>query len=380
MTRTGSHNLTIDYTRICQWLGLPAGPWPPDHYTLLGLERGETDPRRIEAMAHQRLKLVRCYQISHPDLATAAMNRMAEAFACLCDANAKRQYDAEFGFVARDQPLSVPNGDTSVANKSAANDTVSDGLPTVVVWTAAVSPPPRGSNPALAETCPDPPAAPLEIPDEAPGAAAQVAAVPTPEMDVEPSSSSVPAPSPPAAPVDPVLAAAQKSWRAWKGMWGKAALQQRLIHTRTLLQTWLRLARYVNPGKGPLAAGQHQNFRGMLARIEILREDLPLLLGEPGQPGYRVSILARDEDPVAAFRQMDAAERLALAQDWKKSAALLQAHAQFLEAELGELYQESRVTRWFRPVRGFLVANAGWVLAVLLGSLVLIGILAKATM
>src|SRR5262245_48733497 len=80
---------------ICTWLGLPADVWPPDHYRLLGLSPGESDPNRIEERVHQRLDAVRRYQMAHPDQATEAMNRIAQAFVCLSDPSSKRVYDAD---------------------------------------------------------------------------------------------------------------------------------------------------------------------------------------------------------------------------------------------------------------------------------------------
>ncbi len=71
---------------ICEWLGLPAGTWPPDHYRLLGLEPGESDAERIEQRVHERLEAVRHYQMAHPEQATEAMNRLAQAYVCLTDA------------------------------------------------------------------------------------------------------------------------------------------------------------------------------------------------------------------------------------------------------------------------------------------------------
>ena len=79
---------------ICEWLGLPAGTWPPDHYRLLGLEPGESDAERIERRIHERLDAVRRYQMAHPEQATEAMNRLAQAYVCLTEPASKRAYDA----------------------------------------------------------------------------------------------------------------------------------------------------------------------------------------------------------------------------------------------------------------------------------------------
>src|SRR5688500_2240961 len=96
----------MDRELICAWLGLPADAWPPDHYALLGLERGAGDAARIEQEVHERMARVRSYQLSHPESATEAMNRLAQAYACLTDPQAKAAYDRE---LARPRvPVAVP--------------------------------------------------------------------------------------------------------------------------------------------------------------------------------------------------------------------------------------------------------------------------------
>ena len=84
----------MDAGLIRSWLQLPAGDWPPDHYTLLGLEAGESDVARIEQQVYERMEHVRRYQLTHPEPATEAMNRLAQALVCLTDPAAKRAYDA----------------------------------------------------------------------------------------------------------------------------------------------------------------------------------------------------------------------------------------------------------------------------------------------
>src|SRR6266852_979511 len=83
----------MNHDKIYSWLGLPSGHWPPDHYSLLGLKPGEGDIARIEHHVQERLAKLRCYQLSHPDQATEAMNRLAQAFMCLTDPEAKKCYD-----------------------------------------------------------------------------------------------------------------------------------------------------------------------------------------------------------------------------------------------------------------------------------------------
>src|SRR5262249_36024922 len=99
----------MNHELICSWLGLPADAWPPDHYRLLGLEPGEPDVGLIEQRVHQRLETVRRYQMMHPEQATEAMNRLAQAYVCLTDVAAKKAYDHKlFGPRARSVPPPPP--------------------------------------------------------------------------------------------------------------------------------------------------------------------------------------------------------------------------------------------------------------------------------
>jgi len=81
------------HEQICQVLGLSAEAWPPDHYALLGLKRGESDKQLIEQRVHERMRQLRPYQLSYPDQATEAMNRLAQAYSCLTDPAARQAYD-----------------------------------------------------------------------------------------------------------------------------------------------------------------------------------------------------------------------------------------------------------------------------------------------
>src|SRR5262249_25432894 len=66
-----------------------------DHYTLLGLEPGEADTRRIEQRVQERMESLRRYQLTQADQVTEGMNRLAQALVCLTDPAAKKAYDAQ---------------------------------------------------------------------------------------------------------------------------------------------------------------------------------------------------------------------------------------------------------------------------------------------
>jgi hypothetical protein len=84
----------VDYALLRSWLGLLPGPWPPDHYTLLGFPVGQVPPAALEARVMERMDLLRRYQLLHPDLVTEGMNRLAQALITLTDPAGQAAYDA----------------------------------------------------------------------------------------------------------------------------------------------------------------------------------------------------------------------------------------------------------------------------------------------
>jgi hypothetical protein len=102
------------HEQICEILGLSPKTWPPNHYALLGLKRGESDGQLIETRVHDRMRQVRPYQLSYPEQVTEVMNRLAQAFACLTDPTARQAYDeslqaphSEPGFASRTENGSI---------------------------------------------------------------------------------------------------------------------------------------------------------------------------------------------------------------------------------------------------------------------------------
>ncbi|MCA9040361.1 MAG: general secretion pathway protein GspE [Planctomycetaceae bacterium] len=80
------------------WLGIPEGERPPDHYQLLRLIQFEDDPAKVEAHykklnAHVRKYATGKYQQESQDL----LNELARAMLCLTDPQRKREYDESLG-------------------------------------------------------------------------------------------------------------------------------------------------------------------------------------------------------------------------------------------------------------------------------------------
>src|SRR5260370_14786055 len=105
----------MNHQQICTWVGIADATWPPDHYHLLGLEVGEPNIERIEEQVHGRLEAVRRYQLTNPDLATEAMNRLAQAFVCVTDPAAKQAYDTELRGEAASGAVAVEESPAGLA-------------------------------------------------------------------------------------------------------------------------------------------------------------------------------------------------------------------------------------------------------------------------
>lgn len=78
-----------------RWLGIPPKYRPPNHYRLLGLETGESDPEVIRDAAERQMAHVRQYQLGqHAELSQRILNELGAAKACLLDAERRAAYDA----------------------------------------------------------------------------------------------------------------------------------------------------------------------------------------------------------------------------------------------------------------------------------------------
>ncbi len=144
------------HQQICEWLGLPTGNWPPNHYALLGINPNERDPQVIEERVQERMQRVRPFQLTYPEQVTEAMNRLAQAFSCLTDPAARKAYD-EFLRASTQRPLArLPlekNGNDPNAPLGwlfgpwdRLSDEQSPSLstpPKFRDWTASVQPPPQ---------------------------------------------------------------------------------------------------------------------------------------------------------------------------------------------------------------------------------------------
>lgn len=378
-SKSGISCKNMNHEPICRWLGLSVEQWPPDHYTLLGLAETETDVNLIETAVHERLNRVRSYQLSHPELATEAMNRLAEAYACLMDSEAKSAYDSSLrtkvSVESRRKTVVNPPETQRMDKVSAPDDTVRNEVPSIVEWNQTAQPPVR--TPALPgiagqsiETAPPQEQVKLSGDTEELKATTEMAAPASPAQESVDAGDETKG-------MDPLLEAAVGSRSARKGIGTTSGLLQRRKQTRELVANWARLGRYFKQPKRPVKNRREvKDLLASLSRIEHLLEDFPSFLARPGKPGYRIAMLAMDENPFKAFQNMDFNERVALARDWVTSASVLTTHLQFLDKELLKRHSDPIFLKWLRPCIAFLDVHRRWgYLSLILAILLLFSVL-----
>jgi hypothetical protein len=371
----------MNHDLICSWLQLPPGNWPPDHYTLLGLDPGETDQEEIEQQVHERMETVRRYQLTHPEPATEAMNRLAQALICLTDLEAKKTYDAAlFSKPANPEPKKVSDAAlvpkpsvTPVPAQTIAVSTTDliQRFPWLISsWNTGTAG--AGISAADAQllvkwvTAPLPPFTPTETTAPAPlrpssGPGSEPAAPPEPDAsNTTAGSSETPAPD------NTTPEAARSPTRARRGLGTKRALYYRIARTRQLLWAWKLAGKYLNhPTR---LVNRPSEARDLIHQMQVIRQVLqsfPPLLGEAGQPGYLVLALARQQALVPTLQTLLLSQREALARDWQAGYDLLVAHRQFLRQELRALRKRSRWKHTLRVLRTLMSDHPGTILLLL---------------
>jgi len=344
----------VDHNLARSWLGLPPGPWPPDHYTLLGLPPGRSDPAAVESLVLDRMDRLRRHQLLHPELVTEGMNRLAQALITLTDPVAKAAYDAELGIAAPAPPEDVaplpkprhvePSRpthvviarpviddvfpeDAPVGLPANADDTQELHIPSFEVVEAAA---PRAENLVFSSE---------DVLDAVPagaarGAAGVVEAVPTGlRRDGEPET------------------------RRW--------IYPRLAVIRKAIRAWDELGPIMADPEDRLdRPGQVLILLSAIAKVRPLLRSLGGIIGGLGEPGGIVAALIRQPLLLNTIRRLLPDQRQAVAADWS--------HAQ---AELLREYRRLRQLAWHGKgerntasagavVGRWLLDNPEWVLVV----------------
>jgi hypothetical protein len=290
----------MDHQLLCAWLGLPAGSWPPNHFVLLGLEPGADDAVAIEASVQERMIILRRYQLTHPELATEAMNRLAQAMICLTDEAARKSYLEEY----RQQ---LPNGAPDLAAVSGGSlaDPASEEVASM-----AAPPSPQPSEPVE-----------------------QAAPLPTPAIPVE---------------LDAVHT--------------RRDLYFRIARTRQIQQLWARVGVHLdNPRHRLTRPAQAAHLIQHMQVLPRLIQSFPSRLGQAGQPGYLVLALARQQLIVPTLQTLLPSQRLALARDWEAGKQYLMEQYSLLRSQSRTLRRRSPWNHLVRLTRSVLNNHPGLV-------------------
>jgi hypothetical protein len=133
------------------------------------------------------------------------------------------------------------------------------------------------------------------------------------------------------------------------------------------MRLWDQVGRYLARPKRRLAkSAEDGDLTRRLTRMDRQLLDFPRLLGQAGQPGYRVVMLAREEHVAEAFKALGPDERETLALDWKIARGVLAAHLQFVRKKVKTLRRLKWWKRLLRPGRVWVNDHPGWALAAVL--------------
>ncbi len=278
----------LSHDRLRAWLGLSPGPWPPDHYALLGLAPGVGDLADIEGRVLDRMEVLRPHQLRHPELVTEGMNRLAQALVCLTDPVARAAYDGGLGI--RPPPFEVVEDEPPIPGGA---------------------PPPVTPEGAVIEPGPRQPA------EEQPRPAYEVVWEPEPlPPDVVPSGAG--AGEPPAfevvpdEPPEPVAPPAPAHI-------SRRAVYRKLAALRRASRAWEHLRPVFGTPAEPLATPV-----AVLLCVRALAEAraaLPALAGlirGPGRSGGTVAALVRLPHALHTVRALTPGQREAVALDWRR--------------------------------------------------------------
>ncbi|HSQ56803.1 MAG TPA: hypothetical protein VLM40_13765 [Gemmata sp.] len=275
----------MDHSKLRQWLGLPPGVWPPDHYSLLGLPIGQCDPAAIEPIVLARMERLREHQLLHPELVTEGMNRLAQALICLTDPIARISYDAALGLPGHESNLRRPS------------------LPVQDAELLLDQPPAPAAAPAAVE---NPPVEPLQLPP-----AYEVMWEDTPEKSD-----------------DEILAIVEATLVApAPGVWQprrRRDIFARLVRVRGVLTGWQKLETTVGDPREPLdRPARVLLFLEAIAEVLPAQKLLPELIGGPGKAGWLVATLIAQPLVLHTFRSLLPDQRRTLAMDWRRAQTVL---------------------------------------------------------
>jgi hypothetical protein len=314
------------------WLGLPAGPWPPDDRTLLGLPVGPITPTLVEERALAQMEKLRPYQLAQPDLVTEGMNRLAQALDSLTTPLAPPP-----PVVA--QPA-VPVAQANVAPQP-ATATIADADIVLdadkLKPTASIAPPLVFDAEIITAPKPRPPKAKTKRK--------------RPKPEAKPRN------EPPAAAVEvPEVFAPAK----------RRAGYAELVALRTVSKAWQQLQPWFAVPSD--AVETPAAVYGFLVAVRDCRQ-IVAIHGDREwflDHGSLVLALLRSPQSLAVFRSLIRSQRHAIATDWAYTAALLKGRYDGLREELNATKPRRPINKLLRRTKQWMREHPEWLLGVAL--------------
>lgn len=336
----------MTHDKLRGWLKLPDGPWPPDHYALIGLDRGAGTADELEARILERLELLRRYQLAHPDEATEGMNLLARALDTLTDPESRRAYDKSIGLKAPAREEPPPAAD-------AAFESLFPGVP---LLSAAA----EGSAPTVVEE---------EVSQE-------VVVLPEiaeePDVDDDPEFvDEVEPPDLPEAILMPVLPAVarlestgkEEERRPKRAMSPKREFYADLARVRKVLRIFERARPYLtDPERTFSRRTDAVALMGCLAELRPLLPSVADLIASNHRPGSMVATLARQRLMYETFRSLLPSQREGLAKDFRHAHYRLAGYYDDLRDNIRRLNEKDWMRSTGRPLLRYVGDHPEWLL------------------
>jgi hypothetical protein len=320
----------MNTAKLREWLSLPAGDWPPDDRTLLGLATGPLTAVEVETRALAQMERLRPHQLVHADLVTEGMNRLAQALIALTD-------------------------EAHRASRPAVKP--ADGLDDLVLDADRLPGAKPASMPIIFEA---------EVVAARPKMADRVATrkprkprAPKPKATLRP----------PAAPLEPPVSVPVAEpippgtiYRPAERRKGYAEL----VALRRMLKQWERLQPFFAAPSEALATPSA--VFGFVDSVKDCRRSVAVDgdIAWFGEHGHRVLSLVKNPLALPIFRELLRDQRQELATDWALSTAHLRACYAGLRRELRNTKPKRKWGATARDVGRWLNANPEWLMGALL--------------
>jgi hypothetical protein len=376
---------------LSQWLDLPATPWPPDHYALLGLQRGKGGMDEVEQRVLERMERLRHHQLMHPEPVTEGMNLLAQAMIALTDPESRRNYDRSLGLRAEqvlvlepielDEDVPEPPKVESrpIFAKSERRTPFAEPLPAASLapppnaQTKIYSPDDRGPIGGRPVGNGEPSAEEIVIPEleemelvPLPGEEEPEEEGPEEEQrerysDVDDEEEREPRETP----RDRKAVHEALDFSSDEALAERRQIYAEIVRVRRVLRVWERLKAFLDdPDKAFLRRTDTVAFMTCLADLRPLLPTVSDLVGGPDLPGSLVATLAKQQLVVSMFRSLLPSQRGALAQDCRLAHDELLGRYQRLRDEVRQLTAKSFARRVWNPMGRAIVSRPEWILLI----------------